>query len=108
VARVIVLVAAGILTATLARQVIDGVLAGEGDPDDVVATRGLQAVSDTDELGAAVDAAIDGQPAVAAKVRAGKVAAAGALVGAVMKATNGQANAAVVRQLILERLDGGG
>jgi len=55
-----------------------------------------------------VDAAIDGQPAVAAKVRAGKVAAAGALVGAVMKATNGQANAAVVRQLILERLDGGG
>jgi aspartyl-tRNA(Asn)/glutamyl-tRNA(Gln) amidotransferase subunit B len=80
------------------------VLAGEGDPDQVVAARGLAVVSDDGALTAAVDAAIAGRPDVAAKVRDGKVAAAGPLVGAVMKATGGQADAARVRQLILERL----
>ena len=88
----------------LARQVIDGVLAGEGDPDEVVAARGLAVVSDEGALTAAVDAAIAANPDVAARIRDGKVAAAGVLVGAVMKATRGQADAARVRELILERL----
>jgi aspartyl-tRNA(Asn)/glutamyl-tRNA(Gln) amidotransferase subunit B len=57
-----------------------------------------------DALGAAVDAAIAAQPDVAEKIRGGKVAAAGALVGAVMKATRGQADAATVRELILQKL----
>jgi aspartyl-tRNA(Asn)/glutamyl-tRNA(Gln) amidotransferase subunit B len=104
VARVIAVIAEGALTATLARQVVDGVLAGEGGPDEVVAARGLRAVSDTGALGIAVDEAIAAAPEIAAKVRAGKVAAVGALVGAVMKASGGQANAAVVRQLLLDRL----
>jgi aspartyl-tRNA(Asn)/glutamyl-tRNA(Gln) amidotransferase subunit B len=104
VARVVALVADGTLTNKLARQVVDGVLAGEGEADDVVATRGLRVVSDDDALGAAVDQAIATQPDVAAKVRAGKVAAAGALVGAVMKATRGSADASRVREIVLERL----
>jgi aspartyl-tRNA(Asn)/glutamyl-tRNA(Gln) amidotransferase subunit B len=104
VARVVALVAAGTLNAGLARQVLDGVLAGEGEPDDVVAARGLAVVSDTGALGAAVDDALAANPAVADKVRGGKVQAVGALVGAVMKATRGQADAAVVRTLLLERL----
>jgi len=104
VARVIALVAAGTLSDGLARQVVAGVLAGEGEPDDVVEARGLAVVSDEGPLGEAVDAAIAAAPQVADKVRAGKVAAAGALVGAVMKATRGQADAAVVRRLVLERL----
>jgi aspartyl-tRNA(Asn)/glutamyl-tRNA(Gln) amidotransferase subunit B len=104
VARVVELVASGALTAGLARQVVDGVLAGEGEPDDVVARRGLAVVSDEGALGEAVDAALAAQPAVADKVRAGKVQAVGALVGAVMKATRGQADAPVVRRLLLERL----
>jgi aspartyl-tRNA(Asn)/glutamyl-tRNA(Gln) amidotransferase subunit B len=61
-------------------------------------------VSDEGALAAAVDAAIAANPEVAAKVRDGKVTAAGPLVGAVMKATGGQADAARVRQLILDRL----
>ncbi len=81
-------------------------LAGQGDPDDVVAARGLAVVSDEGALTAAVDAAIAAHPDVAAKVREGKVAAAGPLVGAVMRATGGQADAARVRELILERLTG--
>ena len=103
VARVIELVAAGELTNALARQVVDGVLAGEGSPDEVVAARGLRVVSDDSDLAAAVDAALAAQPDVADKIRAGKVAAAGAIVGAVMKATRGQANAARVRELVLAR-----
>ncbi|WP_405776902.1 Asp-tRNA(Asn)/Glu-tRNA(Gln) amidotransferase subunit GatB [Streptomyces sp. NBC_00859] len=104
VARVAALVAAGDLNDKLARQVIDGVLAGEGGPDDVVEKRGLKVVSDDGALGAAVDEAIAGNAAIADKIRSGKVAAAGALVGAVMKATRGQADAARVRELILEKL----
>ncbi len=104
VARVVALVAEGALTAGLARQVVDGVLAGEGTPDEVVAARGLAVVSDEGALGEAVDAALAAQPDTADKVRGGKLQAVGALVGAVMKATKGQADASVVRRLLLERL----
>ncbi|MEX2289636.1 MAG: Asp-tRNA(Asn)/Glu-tRNA(Gln) amidotransferase subunit GatB [Mycobacteriales bacterium] len=104
VARVVALVAEGALSAGLARQVVDGVLAGEGSPDQVVQARGLAVVSDEGALGEAVDAALAAQPDTAEKIRSGKVQAVGALVGAVMKATRGQADAAVVRRLLLERL----
>ena len=104
VARVVALVAEGALTAGLAKQVVDGVLGGEGSPDEVVQARGLAVVSDEGALGEAVDAALAAQPDTAEKVRGGKVQAVGALVGAVMKATRGQADAAVVRRLLLERL----
>jgi aspartyl-tRNA(Asn)/glutamyl-tRNA(Gln) amidotransferase subunit B len=80
------------------------VLAGEGTPDDVVKGRGLAVVSDDAALSAAVDEAIAAQPDVAQKIRDGKVAAASALVGAVMKATRGKADAARVKELILDRL----
>ncbi|MEU6126108.1 Asp-tRNA(Asn)/Glu-tRNA(Gln) amidotransferase subunit GatB [Streptomyces sp. NPDC047123] len=104
VARVTELVASGDLNDKLARQVIEGVLKGEGSPDEVVEKRGLKVVSDEGALTAAVDEAIAGNPGVADKIRGGKVAAAGALVGAVMKATRGQADAARVKELILEKL----
>jgi aspartyl-tRNA(Asn)/glutamyl-tRNA(Gln) amidotransferase subunit B len=103
VARVAQLVAEGALTTNLARQVVDGVLAGEGDPDQVVTDRGLKVVSDDSALIKAVDEALAGQPDVAEKIRGGKVAAAGAIVGAVMKATKGQADPKRVRELIIER-----
>jgi aspartyl-tRNA(Asn)/glutamyl-tRNA(Gln) amidotransferase subunit B len=108
VARLVELVTDGKLTDKLARQVLEGVLGGEGSPDEVVAARGLEVVSDDAALGAAVDAAIAADPDAAQKVRDGKVAAAGALVGAVMKATKGQADAARVRELVLERLGAAG
>ena len=79
-------------------------MAGEGDPAAVMAARGLGVVSDTGALTAAVDEAIAANPDIAAKIRDGKVAAAGALVGAVMKTTRGQADAKTVRELILSRL----
>jgi aspartyl-tRNA(Asn)/glutamyl-tRNA(Gln) amidotransferase subunit B len=104
VARVVALVAEGVLTNKLARQVVDGVLAGEGGPDEVIAARGLAVVSDDSALRIAVDEALAAQPDVAEKIRGGKVAAAGAIVGAVMKATRGQADAQKVHELVLAQL----
>jgi aspartyl-tRNA(Asn)/glutamyl-tRNA(Gln) amidotransferase subunit B len=107
VARICALVDSAELNNKLARQVLDGVLAGEGSPDEVVAARGLAVVTDAGVLAAAVDDAIAANSDIAAKVRDGKVAAAGALVGVVMKATGGKADAASVRELILQRLTQG-
>ncbi|RSN45079.1 Asp-tRNA(Asn)/Glu-tRNA(Gln) amidotransferase GatCAB subunit B [Amycolatopsis sp. WAC 04197] len=103
-AEVIALVNAGELTNKLAKEVVQGVLAGEGSPSEVVEKRGLKVVSDDSALIAAVDEALAAQPDVAEKIRGGKVAAAGAIVGAVMKATKGQADAKRVRELIVERV----
>jgi len=104
VAAVQALVDAGTLNDKLARQVFDGLLAGEGTPEEIVAARGLAVVSDEGALSAAVDAAIAANPDVADKIRDGKVAAAGALIGAVMKEMRGQADAGRVRELVLEKL----
>jgi aspartyl-tRNA(Asn)/glutamyl-tRNA(Gln) amidotransferase subunit B len=104
VARIETLIAEGSLNDKMARQVIDGILAGEGTADEVVASRGLVVVSDDGALTVAVQEAISANPDVADKVRGGKVAAVGALVGAVMKATRGQADAGRVRELLLETL----
>ncbi len=104
VAAVQALVDAGTINDKLARQVYDGVIAGEGEPDQVVARRGLAVVSDDGALGAAVDKAIAANPDVAEKIRGGRVQAAGALIGAVMKEMRGQADAARVREIILEKL----
>ena len=104
VARIVELTATGELTDKMARQVVEGVLAGEGGPDEVVAARGLKVVSDDGALLAAIDEAIAKNAAVAEKIRGGNHAAAGVLIGAVMKATRGQADAARVRELVIERL----
>ena len=104
IGRVEALIADGSLTDKLARQVFEGVIAGEGDVDDVVVARGLVVVGDDLTLLAAIETALAEQPDVAEKIRGGKVQAAGAIVGAVMKATKGQADAAKVRSLLLEHL----
>ncbi|MCS7480160.1 Asp-tRNA(Asn)/Glu-tRNA(Gln) amidotransferase subunit GatB [Umezawaea endophytica] len=103
VAKVVALVNEGALTNKLAREVVIGVLDGEGEPEQVVEARGLKVVSDDSALEKAVDEALAAQPDVADKIRDGKVAAAGAIVGAVMKATKGQADAKRVRELVISR-----
>ncbi len=100
------LVRSGRLNDSMARQVFDGVLAGEGDPEQIADARGLRLVSDDGALRAAVEAVIAANPDVAQKIRDGKVAAAGALIGQVMKQMKGQADAAKVRALILDELGG--
>jgi len=101
VARIVELIGTGELTDKLARQVVASVIAGEGDPDSVIATKGIKVVSDESSLIAAIEKAIAAQPDTAEKVRNGHLPAAGALIGPVMKETNGQADAARVRELLL-------
>ena len=104
VARVAALVDAGSLNDKLARKVIEGVLAGEGEPDAVVASRGLAVVSDDGPLIAAIEDAVAANPDVVERIAGGKPQAAGVIVGAVMKATRGQADAGRVRELLFEKL----
>ncbi|MCS5714444.1 Asp-tRNA(Asn)/Glu-tRNA(Gln) amidotransferase subunit GatB [Herbiconiux sp. CPCC 205716] len=103
VAALVALIDNGALNDRLARQVLEGVIDGEGTPQEVVDARGLAVVSDDGALIAAIDEALAAQPDVLAKIKDGKVQAAGAVIGAVMKAMKGQADAARVRELVLER-----
>jgi len=107
VARVAALVQDRTLNDKLARQVIEAVLAGEGEPDQIVSAQGLAVVSDDGALTQTVESVIGANPEVADKIRAGKTPAVGALVGEVMKATRGRADAARARELILQRLTEG-
>jgi aspartyl-tRNA(Asn)/glutamyl-tRNA(Gln) amidotransferase subunit B len=104
VAELAGLVDAGTINDKLARQVLDGVLAGRGGPAEVVTAQGLAVLGESDELVAAVEAAIAGAPDVVQKVRGGKVQALGALVGAVMKTTRGTADAGTVKRMLEERV----
>jgi aspartyl-tRNA(Asn)/glutamyl-tRNA(Gln) amidotransferase subunit B len=99
------LVDAGRINDKLARQVLEGVLAGEGDPEQVVVARGLEVVSDDGPLLEAIDAALASQPDIAEKIRGGNLGPVGAIIGSVMKATRGQADAGRVRELVLERVN---
>ena len=104
VAEIVALVNAGELTDKLARQVVEGVIAGEGKPAAVIAARGIKVVNDDLALLAAIESACAAQPETAQKVRDGHLPAAGALIGAIMKETKGQADAARVRELLLGHL----
>ena len=107
VAEIVALVAKGELTDKLARQVVEGVIAGEGKPAEVVEKRGIKVVSDDGALMAAIEKVCAEQADTAEKGRGGHLPAAGALIGAVMKETKGQADAAKVRELLLKHLGQG-
>jgi aspartyl-tRNA(Asn)/glutamyl-tRNA(Gln) amidotransferase subunit B len=91
VAQIIELISKGELTDKLARQVVEGVIAKEGSPSQVIAKRGLKVVSDDSQLMKAIEEVIAAAPDTAAKVRGGNIPA-------------GQADAAKVRELLLKHL----
>ncbi len=104
IAQIEGLISEGVLTDKMARSVFEGLLEGEGNVTEVISGRGLVVVSDDNLLVEAINQALSESPDIAEKIKSGKVAAAGAIVGAVMKATKGQADAAKVRTLLLEQL----
>lgn len=104
VAELISLIEGKKINDKIAKQVLGKVLAGEGDPAAIVEKEGLAVVSDDSVLTAAVDQAIADNPDVVEKIRGGKVQAIGALIGPIMKATRGQADAGRVREIILEKV----
>ena len=102
VAELAGLVDAGKINDRLAREVLTYVLDGEGSPAEVVAKRGLEVVSDDGALIAAIEAALAKQPDVLDAIREGRMQAAGAVIGAVMQAMKGSADAGRVRELLIE------
>jgi aspartyl-tRNA(Asn)/glutamyl-tRNA(Gln) amidotransferase subunit B len=91
---------AGDLTATQAKQVLAAIVeAGGGDAAALAAAKGFEAM-DTSELESMVDQAIADQADAWEKFCAGENKAMGALVGAVMKASKGQADGKAVTALL--------
>jgi aspartyl-tRNA(Asn)/glutamyl-tRNA(Gln) amidotransferase subunit B len=103
IAQLASLVESGKINDRIGREVLAAVLAGEGSPAQIVADRGLEVVSDDGALLAAIDEALATQPDVIDAIREGRMQAAGAVIGAVMKAMKGQADAARVRELLIQR-----
>ena len=104
VARVVELVKEGKLTTKLGRQAIDGVIEGEGNVDEVVEKRGLEVVRDDGAIEAAVDEALAANPDIVEKYKAGNTKVTGAIVGAVMKATQGKADPKAINEIIAKKL----
>jgi aspartyl-tRNA(Asn)/glutamyl-tRNA(Gln) amidotransferase subunit B len=86
------------------KQVLAALVAEGGDPATIVEREGLAQISDSGELEAIVAAAVDANPDAAEQVRAGNQKAIGAIVGAVMKETQGRADGGEVSRLIRAKL----
>jgi aspartyl-tRNA(Asn)/glutamyl-tRNA(Gln) amidotransferase subunit B len=104
-AAIVEAVTAGSISRAQGREVLEAHVAGGETAAAIIAARGFRQISDAGSVGAAVDAALVANPAAVADYRAGKEQAVGFLVGQVMKATRGQANAALVQAAVRERLD---
>ncbi len=86
------------------KQILEKLVSEGGDPAKLVESEGLAQISDSSELEAMVDAAIEAEPEAAEQVRSGNQKAIGRLVGAVMKESKGRADGGAVTKLIHERL----
>jgi len=107
-AAIIVAVDAGTISRANGREVLEAhVSTGEGAAA-IIANRGLSQISDAGALGVIVDEVLAANPAAVADYRAGKDQAVGFLIGQVMKATKGQANAALAGDAVRARLADGG
>ncbi|TCD53800.1 Asp-tRNA(Asn)/Glu-tRNA(Gln) amidotransferase subunit GatB [Alloscardovia theropitheci] len=104
VARVEELISEGKLNDRLAKQTVSGVIAGEGTPDEVVAKHGYEVVQDTGALENEVDKALAANPDIVEKLKSGNMKPMGAIIGAVMKATRGQADAKTVTSIVMSKL----
>ena len=98
------LIADGKLNDRLAKQTMAGVLKGEGTPEEVVAKHGYKIVGGGDELDGIVDKALADNPDVAEKLKNGDMKPMGVIIGAVMRATRGQADAKAVSSLVIKKV----
>ena len=105
IATLIKLVSNGAISGTNAKEVLAEHFASGTSVASIVEARGFRQISDAGALGVAIDTVLAANPAAVADYRAGTTAAVGFLVGQVMKATRGQANAAMVQTALRDRLD---
>jgi aspartyl-tRNA(Asn)/glutamyl-tRNA(Gln) amidotransferase subunit B len=96
------LIEAGEINDKIARTVLDAMMAGEGDPKEIVEKRGLKVVNDDSALITAIEDAFARMPKAKEDIASGNIGAAGPIIGMVMKATSGQADGSKVRELIIQ------
>jgi aspartyl-tRNA(Asn)/glutamyl-tRNA(Gln) amidotransferase subunit B len=99
-AQLVGMIEVGKLSSTAAKEVLEGMLAGEGTPEQVAAARDLLQVSDEAEIAALVAAVLASHPDEVARVGAGEEKLVGFLVGQVMRAGQGKADPKVVDRLV--------
>ena len=97
----------GTISNKIAKDVFGSMWLGEngGDPDAIIAAKGLKQISDTGAIASMIDGVIADNPAIVAEYRAGKQKAFNSLVGQVMKAAKGKANPQQVNDLLKAKLD---
>lgn len=93
----------GRLSSSAAKEVLAGVLEGDGSPEEVAADRDLIQMSDTGAIESAVDGVLASNPDALEKLRGGDMKPFGFLVGQVMRATGGKADPKVVNEILRER-----
>jgi len=103
-ASLVRLVEEGQISAKSGKDILPELLASGGDPEALVKAKGLVQISDTSALVADIDAVLAENPKELADYRAGKTKLMGFFVGQIMRRTKGQANPAVVNQLLAEKL----
>ena len=92
------------ISSKIAKIVFEAMVAGEGDTDSIVESRGLKQVTDTGAIEKLVDDVIAGNPAQVQQFKDGKEQVIGFLVGQVMKASQGKANPGQVNEMLKNKL----
>jgi len=98
------LVEASTITQGSAKQLLDALVANGGEPSEIVAAQGLEAVGGADELAPIVAAALEANPELTARLREGDMKPIGVIIGEVMKETRGRADGKEVTALVREQL----
>ncbi len=104
-AELVSMVEEGEVSASAAKEVLAGVLAGEGSPHQVAEQRDLLQISDTGALETMVETVLGENPEAVESYRAGETKVVGFLVGAVMRASGGKADPKLVNQILRQKLE---
>jgi aspartyl-tRNA(Asn)/glutamyl-tRNA(Gln) amidotransferase subunit B len=94
----------GTLSGKMAKEVFDAIWAGEGSADEIIGKKGLQQISDAGAIEKVVDEALAANAKLVEDYRAGREKAFNALVGQVMKRSQGKANPAQVNEILRRKL----
>jgi aspartyl-tRNA(Asn)/glutamyl-tRNA(Gln) amidotransferase subunit B len=104
IAELVRLIDDGTISGKMAKDVFAAMTTSGKAPADLVQELGLQQITDTSAIEAMIDEIIAANPKQAEQYRAGKTALLGFFVGQVMKASKGQANPAIVNDLLKTKL----
>ena len=103
-AGMIKLITDGTISSKIAKKVFAELIEHGGDAAQIVKEKGLVQVSDSGQLLAWVNEALDNNPKSIEDYKNGRDRAIGFLVGQIMKASKGQANPQMINKMLLEEI----